>query len=44
MDDDSEDFEYSVYFVGCTCDHEEKDHGWGCCDIEGCDCEGGFEE
>jgi len=32
-------------FVGpCTCDHEPEDHGWGKCDVEGCDCEAGWED
>jgi hypothetical protein len=39
MNDESE-----VYFCDCTCDHDENEHGWGCCDVDGCDCEGGWEE
>jgi hypothetical protein len=36
----------AIYFSGtCTCDHDEvEDHGWGSCDIDGCDCEAGWEE
>jgi len=37
--------------INCTCDHEPEEHGWGeksdCgggCEVEGCDCEGGWEE
>jgi len=31
------------YFVGCTCEHEEDEHTWGECEVEGCKCEGGWE-
>lgn len=33
-----------VSFVDCTCDHDPDEHGWGSCDVEGCPCEGGWEE
>lgn len=34
-----------VSFVGsCTCTHEKEQHGWGSCDVEGCECEAGWEE
>lgn len=33
-----------TYFLDCTCDHEEDEHGWGHCEVEGCTCEGGWEE
>lgn len=37
-----EDF---THFEGpCTCPHDEEAHGWGSCDIEGCDCEAGWCE
>ena len=36
--------EEQTYFVGCTCDHEPEQHGWGSCDVEDCPCEGGWEE
>ena len=40
----SDDFEYQVYFAGhCTCEHEEEDHSWGYCLVEGCDCDAGWE-
>lgn len=42
LDDDYE--EYPVYFTGCTCEHERDQHGWGRCEVEGCECEGGWEE
>lgn len=40
----SEEGELLTYFVDCTCEHYQEDHGWGNCDIEGCPCEGGWEE
>lgn len=43
-EDDCDDYEESVYFTGCTCDHEQDEHGWGCCKVPNCDCEGGWEE
>lgn len=44
-DDDEEWGEEAVYFEGpCTCDHETGEHGWGSCDVEGCDCEAGWTE
>jgi hypothetical protein len=33
---------YDTTFEDCTCDHEPEEHGWGECNIEGCDCEGGW--
>ena len=34
-----------AYFIGpCTCDHDEGEHGWGACDVDGCECEAGWEE
>jgi hypothetical protein len=48
VDDDAEEYEYDerTYFVGpCTCEHDMYDeHGWGSCDVGGCDCEAGWEE
>lgn len=48
MPDEEEDEpipEDHVSFVGpCTCLHEREQHGWGMCDVEGCDCEAGWEE
>lgn len=45
-DDDEPAFEMEeqTYFVDCTCEHEPEEHGWGRCDVEGCECEGGWEE
>ena len=43
-DDDSDEWEEHVIFVGCTCKHDPDEHGWGECDVEGCPCEGGWEE
>jgi hypothetical protein len=48
-DEDEEDYddipENHVYFEGpCTCDHEESEHDWGSCGVEGCDCEAGWTE
>ncbi len=36
--------DYKTYFVGCTCEHTPEQHGWGCCEVEGCICPGGWEE
>lgn len=46
MPDESaqEDYEYHTYFVGCTCEHEQDQHGWGHCKVPGCSCVGGYEE
>lgn len=44
MTDDADDVEEWVGFVGCTCDHDEEQHGWGECEADGCPCEGGWEE
>lgn len=38
------DWEEQHTFTGCTCDHDPEEHGWGECNVEGCDCEGGWEE
>lgn len=51
MTDDDEDeygnplVEDAVSFVGpCTCEHTPEQHSWGCCAVEGCECEAGWEE
>lgn len=45
MEDEYEDYEEHIYFVGpCSCDHEPGEHGWGQCDVEGCECNAGWEE
>ena len=36
--------EYPVYFLNCTCKHKKEQHGWGCCEVDGCNCQGGWEE
>lgn len=41
---DDEYEEYPVSFSGCSCDHEPEQHGWGSCNVDGCPCEGGWEE
>lgn len=42
---DEETGELITYFEGpCTCDHEEDEHGWGGCNIEGCDCSASWTE
>lgn len=45
-DDDWDCPEDHAYFnsADCTCDHEPEEHGWGECNVEGCDCEAGWEE
>ena len=44
MDDFNDECEETTYFCDCTCDHDKDQHGWGSCDVEGCDCEGGWTE
>lgn len=39
-----EEYEDYTYFCDCTCEHSQDEHGWGHCNVEGCDCEGGWEE
>lgn len=45
-DEDSEELlpEDLVHIEDCTCDHEDDQHGWGECNVEGCPCEGGWTE
>jgi hypothetical protein len=33
-----------AHMEDCTCDHEPEQHGWGNCEVEGCNCEGGWTE
>jgi hypothetical protein len=33
-----------VTFVGCDCDHQPEEHSWGGCMMDGCDCDGAWEE
>lgn len=42
-DDESEWGEHPSFF-GCTCDHEPEQHGWGSCNVDDCECDGGWEE
>lgn len=45
FDEDAEsDHECPPYFVGCTCEHDQDQHSWGHCGVEGCPCEGGWKE
>jgi len=41
---EDEKFDQMQYFCECTCEHDPDEHGWGSCDVEECDCEGGWEE
>jgi hypothetical protein len=41
---DEEYHEYPIYFLDCTCEHEPNEHGWMHCNVEGCECEGHYEE
>ena len=42
--EDEDDYN-DPYFEGpCTCEHDEDEHGWGSCDVEGCECEAGWTE
>jgi len=36
--------DYPTSFEDCTCEHDPEDHGWGVCNVEGCECEGGWTE
>ena len=43
--DTDDDYEEHVTFHGpCTCEHTQEDHSWGHCDVDGCNCEAGWEE
>ncbi len=43
--EDEDVWEEHAYFCGpCTCEHDQDEHGWGSCDVEGCLCEAGWEE
>ena len=43
--EDDDDYEEHVTFHGpCTCEHTQEDHSWGHCDVDGCNCEAGWEE
>jgi hypothetical protein len=42
--DEEVEYEEQPWFVGCTCDHDPDEHTWGSCAIDGCPCEGGWEE
>lgn len=47
MDEIEDDWicpEDNATFQDCTCEHEPEQHGWGSCDVEGCPCEGSWEE
>ena len=44
-DEEAFDEEECTSFVGpCSCDHEDEQHGWGSCSVDGCECEAGWEE
>lgn len=40
----AEDWDELPVLIGCTCDHDPDEHGWGSCEAKGCNCEGGWEE
>lgn len=44
MGDDEPAWEGLTSFVDCACKHEPEQHGWGHCDVDDCECEGGWEE
>ena len=44
MTDQDEDYEYPVYFVDCTCEHDPEQHDWVSCTVPDCPCEGHLEE
>lgn len=33
-----------VHFTDCTCEHGSDEHDWASCNVDGCDCEGGWSE
>ena len=34
-----------TYFVGpCICNHDQEDHGWAGCYVNGCPCDAHIEE
>lgn len=43
---DDDDFlpEDNIALVECVCEHEEELHSWSHCKVEGCKCEGHWEE
>ncbi len=46
MSDENEEYdcpEDHAYLTDCTCEHEPEQHGWGECEVEGCDCDGHWE-
>ncbi len=43
-EENEDDYDDHIYFTDCTCDHEPEQHGWGHCEVENCNCEGGWEE
>jgi hypothetical protein len=40
----TDDWDESTVLVSCVCDHDPQEHGWLSCEVEGCDCEGNWEE
>jgi len=45
VSEDTDDaWEINPTFCDCTCEHDQDDHTWGVCAVEGCPCEGGWEE
>jgi hypothetical protein len=44
MIDEDEDDEMITLFVECICEHDSEEHGWTCCEVDGCECEGHWEE
>jgi len=44
MTDSEGEWEEHVCFVDCSCEHSPDEHGWGHCDVDDCDCKGGWEE
>lgn len=42
--DDTMEYDMIIYFVECTCNHDREEHDWDRCQVEGCKCEGHWEE
>ena len=43
MEDDYEDV-IACFYGPCTCEHEQEEHGWDGCSVDGCECEAHWEE
>ncbi len=44
MSDEWEDYEETASLTDCTCDHDGELHDWESCVVDGCPCQGHWEE